>query len=97
MSLTALGDYHGYHSPANVTFTSRIHYPGHLFPVAAWAVRYLRDLFPLNERVVLSGTWEHGFFAYAPVGAYNVGSIELDFEPVRPPCLFYPHLIYLLV
>jgi len=76
-----VGDYHGYHSPVDWTINERVHFPGHLFPVASWAVRFIRHLFPLNERVVLTGTWKHGFFSYAPVGAYNVGSIELNFDP----------------
>ena len=31
--------------------------------------------------MVYSGTWEHGFFCYAPVGATNVGSIKAYFDP----------------
>ncbi len=31
----------------------------------------------MNERVIYFGEWEHGAMAYALVGAYNVGSIEV--------------------
>ena len=27
------------------------------------------------------GKWKHGFFGMAFVGAYNVGSIEINFDP----------------
>eukprot|EP01128_Nolandella_sp_AFSM9_P007683 TRINITY_DN4285_c0_g1_i1.p1 TRINITY_DN4285_c0_g1~~TRINITY_DN4285_c0_g1_i1.p1 ORF type:complete len:540 (-),score=110.92 TRINITY_DN4285_c0_g1_i1:107-1648(-) len=77
----APGDYHCYHAPANFTATSRTHFPGHLYPVAEWAVKSVRNLFAINERVLLEGEWEHGYFGFCPVGAYNVGSIEFDFDP----------------
>eukprot|EP01125_Pyxidicula_operculata_P014061 TRINITY_DN465_c3_g1_i1.p1 TRINITY_DN465_c3_g1~~TRINITY_DN465_c3_g1_i1.p1 ORF type:complete len:429 (-),score=66.08 TRINITY_DN465_c3_g1_i1:16-1302(-) len=76
----APGDYHKYHSPVSWKITERCHFPGHLLPVAAWATHLIKGLFALNERVVLSGEWKHGFFSYSPVGAYNVGSIKLDFD-----------------
>ncbi len=28
----------------------------------------------------MNGKWDHGYFSLSPVGAYNVGSIELSFE-----------------
>eukprot|EP01130_Rhizamoeba_saxonica_P016067 TRINITY_DN7353_c0_g1_i2.p1 TRINITY_DN7353_c0_g1~~TRINITY_DN7353_c0_g1_i2.p1 ORF type:complete len:229 (-),score=59.77 TRINITY_DN7353_c0_g1_i2:90-776(-) len=73
-------DYHGYHSPVDWNIESRVHYPGQLFPVNSWATNYIRGVFGLNERVVLNGKWKHGFFSYIPVGAYNVGSMDLNFE-----------------
>jgi len=77
----APGDYHGIHSPVDMTLTSRRHFPGHLFPVAPTVVNLIKGLFALNERVALLGTWEHGFYSIIPVGATNVGSIALSIEP----------------
>ncbi|XP_034752954.1 phosphatidylserine decarboxylase proenzyme, mitochondrial [Etheostoma cragini] len=40
----------------------------------------VKELFCLNERVVLTGQWEHGFFSLTAVGATNVGSIRVYFD-----------------
>ncbi|KAF2070507.1 hypothetical protein CYY_008173 [Polysphondylium violaceum] len=74
------GDYHGIHSPIDWSIQERYHFPGYLFPVAKVAVDNIPGLFALNERVVLSGQWKHGFFSLTPVGASNVGSIVMDFD-----------------
>ena len=77
----APGDYHRIHTPAAVTIRSRRHFPGTLFPVAPKAAKWLPQLHTMNERVVLSGDWAHGFFSMGAVGAMNVGSIRLKAEP----------------
>lgn len=77
----APGDYHHFHSPTKWAIQSASHYHGELFSVSPFAATILRNLFILNERVVLRGTWQHGFFAYVAVGAYNVGSIKIDCLP----------------
>ena len=56
---------------------------GDLFSVHPGIARIMSGLFNHNERVVLSGTWEHGFFSFTAVGAYNVGSIVLKFDEVK--------------
>jgi phosphatidylserine decarboxylase len=76
----APGDYHGFHSPASWSAHTRRHFPGELLTVAPWAVRTMPGLFTLNERVLLLGQWQHGFFSFAAVGAYNVGSISLTVD-----------------
>jgi phosphatidylserine decarboxylase len=75
------GDYHGIHSPINWTINKRRHIPGRLLPVAPVVVKQVQGVFASNERVVLEGKWEHGLFALTPVGASNVGSIKLTFDP----------------
>ena len=45
--------------------------------------RLVKELFCLNERVALTGQWQHGFFSLTAVGATNVGSIRVYFDQVR--------------
>lgn len=50
--------------------------------MAPIVARKLENLLGMNERVVLIGEWEHGYFSLSPVGATNVGSISLATEKV---------------
>jgi len=74
----APGDYHWFHSPTELNVEHRRHIPGHLFSVNPRVLRTINGIFNFNERVILSGHWQHGLFMYAAIGAYNVGSIKLD-------------------
>ncbi|CAJ2508259.1 Uu.00g094450.m01.CDS01 [Anthostomella pinea] len=76
----APGDYHRFHSPANWVVERRRHFAGELYSVSPYLQRTLPGLFTLNERVVLLGRWRWGFFSYVPVGATNVGSIQVKFD-----------------
>eukprot|EP01119_Soliformovum_irregulare_P002303 TRINITY_DN12589_c0_g1_i1.p1 TRINITY_DN12589_c0_g1~~TRINITY_DN12589_c0_g1_i1.p1 ORF type:complete len:364 (-),score=30.37 TRINITY_DN12589_c0_g1_i1:40-1131(-) len=76
----APGDYHRIHSPTEWNVQSSRHFPGTLFPISPTVTRLIPNLFALNERVVLNGVWKHGFYSLSPVGAYNVGSISLNFD-----------------
>jgi phosphatidylserine decarboxylase len=75
-----VSDYHHFHSPADWNVQMRRHTVGELLSVAPWVVRQVPNLFCLSERVLLGGYWEHGFFSLTAVGAYNVGSIEIDID-----------------
>jgi len=77
----APGDYHYFHSPAEWTIHERRHFPGNLMPVRPWAVEQVKGLYCMNERAVLNGTWKGGYFGFVAVGALNVGSIDLVFDP----------------
>eukprot|EP01062_Namystynia_karyoxenos_P074330 TRINITY_DN7121_c0_g1_i1.p1 TRINITY_DN7121_c0_g1~~TRINITY_DN7121_c0_g1_i1.p1 ORF type:complete len:498 (+),score=123.58 TRINITY_DN7121_c0_g1_i1:91-1494(+) len=74
------GDYHRMHAPCDFTIQRLRHFPGTLFPISPVLTRLLPNLFALNERVVLCGKWKHGAFSFTAVGAYNVGSIEMEFD-----------------
>ena len=78
----APGDYHHFHSPAQWTGTLLRHFPGQLLSVAPWVARLFRGLFSVNERVVLSGVWEYGSFTFTAVGAFSVGSINMEVDKV---------------
>jgi len=77
----APGDYHRFHSPASWKVRWRRHSPGHLLSVSPSIVGRIPGLFNLNERVSYLGEWEHGFFSMTAVGATNVGSVVVDFDP----------------
>jgi phosphatidylserine decarboxylase len=76
----APGDYHRFHSPAEWTVKTRRHFPGELFSVKPSIARWLQGLFNMNERAVYTGRWQYGFFSMTPVGATNVGSINVYFD-----------------
>ncbi|OVA04160.1 Phosphatidylserine decarboxylase-related [Macleaya cordata] len=75
------GDYHRVHSPVDCDIFLRRHFSGRLFPLNERATRTIRNLYVENERVVLEGQWQEGYFALAAIGATNIGSIELFIEP----------------
>lgn len=77
----APGDYHRIHSPCSLDFTFGRHFGGELLPVRTGFLQRVSDVFSVNERVVLSGSWRHGAMHYVAVGATNVGNIFLDFDP----------------
>ncbi len=80
----APGDYHGFHAPADWLVKQRHHFDGLLLSVSPSVVKAIDRLFSVNERVVYLGSWgEEGdkFFAFAAVGATNVGSIVIPSDP----------------
>ncbi|XP_071848651.1 phosphatidylserine decarboxylase proenzyme, mitochondrial-like isoform X2 [Apostichopus japonicus] len=76
----APGDYHRFHSPTSWSAAHRRHFPGELFSVNPGIAAWIKGLFNLNERVVITGQWQCGFFSMAAVGATNVGSINIYFD-----------------
>merc|ERR1712096_382175 len=51
---------------------------GECLPVFKGLAKRVNDLFTVNERVVLCGSWAMGSMYYTAVAAYNVGDISLD-------------------
>lgn len=74
------GDYHRFHSPTNFHVTNAKHFSGEVLSVNKLSLRFLNDVFTVNERVVLSGTWSQGQMHYAAVAAHGVGNIKMSFE-----------------
>lgn len=73
-------DYHRVHSPVNGSIKKVTHIPGQLWPVNQWAVQNIKNLFLVNERVVVEIETNRGLVCVTFVGATNVGSIELSFD-----------------
>ncbi|XP_067649761.1 phosphatidylserine decarboxylase proenzyme, mitochondrial-like isoform X4 [Haliotis asinina] len=92
----APGDYHRFHAPTKWNVQHRRHFPGELLSVSPGVARWVKGLFNFNERVVYSGTWEHGFFSMTAVGATNVGSIKIycDEELTTNNSRKHPHGTY---
>jgi phosphatidylserine decarboxylase len=76
-------DYHRVHAPFDLVITELTYLPGKLLSVNARSQRKRQDLFCRNERVVIRGTYSRGNYWLIMVGALNVGSIELDFYPLK--------------
>lgn len=74
-------NYHRFHSPTDWRIIRTIHYPGYLYPVKPSFAQKLKGLFAINERVVMRGHWEKGFYSMTAVGATNVGSIQINHIP----------------
>lgn len=73
----APGDYHRFHSPCDWKASFRRHFSGKLLSVNPIFAKLIPGLFCLNERAVYVGEWKYGFFSFTPVGATNVGSIDV--------------------
>jgi len=73
-------DCHQFYSPVEWKVDLRRHFSGYLLGVNKKVVSKVPHLFSINERVLLSGEWKHGFFSMTPVGATHVGSIKLECE-----------------
>lgn len=76
----APGNYHRIHAPCGLEFNIGRHFCGELLPLFPAFLKRVSDVFSVNERVVLSGTWQFGQLHLVAVGAANVGNIFLDFD-----------------
>lgn len=74
-------DYHRVHSPVDGYIKRVVHIPGHLWPVNDWSTKNIKDLFSVNERVIIEIESAYGMIAVVFVGATNVGEISLSFWP----------------
>lgn len=74
------GDCHRVFSPCKLKVHEGMHFAGEALPLFNWLLTRLNDVFTVNERVVLNGTWEHGRMFVSLVGAQNVNKIHLAFD-----------------
>lgn len=74
-------DYHRYHAPCDMEICELRYFGGELLPVNLPSLKKNQSLFVRNERVVVvaksSGRWLY----FVAVGALNVGSMVMHFEP----------------
>ena len=77
----APGDYHRFHSPAKMSVKLRNYIFGTLLPVKREYALTGKMKYDKNERVTVFGDWLGGIMNLVFVGALNVGSIELNFDP----------------
>lgn len=74
-------DYHRVHSPVDGHITQMLYTEGDLWPVNKWSLNNIPNLYPKNERVYVEIATEFGPVGVVFVGATNVGSIEVGFDP----------------
>jgi phosphatidylserine decarboxylase len=74
-------DYHRIHTPVSGRVRHLTWIPGTLFPVNEIGVRRIPQLFTRNERLITYMETKAGWIAIVKVGATNVGSIRVLYEP----------------
>ena len=79
-------DYHRVHMPYSGKLFKTIHIPGRLYSVATHSVKYIKNLYARNERLVCSFNENQLKFSVIFIGAINVSSIEVVWKgEVSPP------------
>jgi phosphatidylserine decarboxylase len=76
-------DYHRVHAPFDLKITSLKYIPGDLFSTSRGTLESQKNVYCRNERIVLKGNCEHGFFFLILVGAIVVGKIKLKFDTIE--------------
>lgn len=74
----APGDYHRFHSPAQIKVDSVVPFSGEVLSVAPIMMRLVPKLLCMNERKSVNGRWKYGRISFVPVGAANVGSVVIN-------------------
>ncbi|MCB0412378.1 MAG: phosphatidylserine decarboxylase, partial [Bdellovibrionales bacterium] len=73
-------DYHRVHSPLGGQIRSALHVPGTLWPVNEESVQKIKELFLVNERLVIHLDTAQGSVFVVMVGATNVGQMTASFD-----------------
>ena len=74
-------DYHRVHSPIDGDVTKVTHVPGTLWPVNDASVKWVSQLFAINERLIFHLSTPLGPALLVMVGATNVGKMTVSFDP----------------
>ncbi len=74
-------DYHRIHAPIAAGIEAMRYIPGELYPVNERGIRLVRQLYVRNERLISYLLTDCGTVALVKVGATNVGSIKVDYDP----------------
>ena len=74
-------DYHRVHSPVHGFVKHVLYRSGDLWPVNFSAIENVQDLYVVNERLIIEMATEYGPVGIVMVGATNVGSMRLAFDP----------------
>lgn len=74
-------DYHRVHSPVSGEIVEAAHIPGTLWPVNAQSVAKIKELFLVNERLVMEIRMGTQSVFVVMVGATNVGKMTASFDP----------------
>ncbi|MFC4076891.1 archaetidylserine decarboxylase [Salinithrix halophila] len=74
-------DYHRIHTPIQGKVIGLTYIPGTLFPVNALGVQRIKGIFARNERLITYLETDAGRVAVVKVGATNVGSIRVTYDP----------------
>lgn len=81
MEFLDYGNYHHYHAPVSFIAKTRNHIAGHIRTVEPLFWFEKKNIYEQNERVVLYGEWEQGFFAIVFIAAaWRVGAMSLKFD-----------------
>ena len=73
-------DYHRVHAPIDAIVAKVTHVPGTLWPVNEASVRWVPQLFAVNERLVFHLSTPLGVVLLIMVGATNVGKMTVSFD-----------------
>lgn len=73
-------DYHRVHAPTDMNIHQVTYAPGELWPVNQWSTHNVRNLFGINERVIIDFKAPQGLATLVLVGATNVGQMSLSFD-----------------
>lgn len=75
-------DYHRYHAPCDMEIYELRYFSGELLPVHIPSLKKNQSVFVRNERIVLVAKSNGGkWLFFVAVGALNVGSMIMHFEP----------------